>query len=130
MQLGERGIRLAQPLVGDVVFHVDHQRAGVVGTGHRAELEQLVFLALVELAIHQDHGLGSAVARVDRLRDQVGVVREPLSAGGTFLGEELRLVAQQQDDLVLHVEMRVVVVAVLVGAGSIAREHDLPGNRT
>ncbi len=64
------------------------------------------------------------ITRVDRFRDQGGVLGEPLMAA--LGGEAGGLVTQQDDDLALHVEAGVVVVAKFVGGGAVAGE-DEPG---
>ncbi len=65
------------------------------------------------------------IARVDRLGDQGGVLCKPLV---TALGSETRgFVAQQDDDLALHVEAGIVVIAKFGGSGAVAGEDDRGG---
>ena len=65
------------------------------------------------------------IPRVDRLRDQLGVLRQ--SGIPALRGETRRLVAQEDNNLVFDVEMRVIVVAKFGRGRAIAGKYDRAG---
>ena len=66
------------------------------------------------------------IARIDGLGDELRVLRESVVAA--LLGEARRFVAQNNDDLVFHVEASIVVIVEFVGRRAISREYR-PGPR-
>ncbi len=116
----ERFARGAEPVPRDFIFDLHQQDAGVFRTADAAEARQQVLFASAEFAIDYNHGLGAVVARVDRFGDQRGVLRQALMAA--LGGETGGFVAQQHDDLALHVEAGVVVVTKFGGGDTVAGE--------
>ena len=104
----------------DVVLYLHQKDAGVFRPAHAAEARQQILLAVAEFAVHDDNGAGAVITRVDGFGNEGGMAREPLISA--FRGEAAGLVAQQDDDLALHVEAGVIVVAEFVGGGAVAGE--------
>ena len=66
------------------------------------------------------------IPRIDRLGDQLGVLRQPgISA---LRGKSRGLVAQNDDNFVLNVQVRVIVVAKFGRGRAISGEHDRPAD--
>ena len=118
-----------QPAVHHVGLHLHELDAGVVGAVGGAEFLQVVGIAGVRADIvdHQ-HGLGAVNLGVGCFAEDLRVGGVDLAVEHALFVELLRLMAQQQHDLALHVEAGVVVVIVLGRGDAEAREDHVAGN--
>ena len=126
LHVGERFSRRCKPCVRGVVFRLHDHDAGVLGPVDAAEFRELILFAVSQFSVDQDHGFGAMIPRVDRLGDQLGVLRQ--SGISALRGEARRLVAQEHDNLVLDVEMRVIVVAEFGRGCAIAGKYHGAGD--
>ncbi len=102
--------------------------AGILGTVYAAEFCQQIFFVVSQFTVHHDHGPGAMIAGVDRLGNQLGVLRQ--SGIPALCRETCRLVAQDHDDLVFYVQMRVIVITEFRSRRAIARKYDRTVNFT
>ena len=110
-----------------------HGDSRVRGTRNAAEPNQAITLPATRPGVDEQHGLGSAIAGLNRLGDEIRVPRVPAPPVAAFgvpfllvlVPEELRLVPQDEDDLVADIEVEVVVVSQLIGGSPVTRNNNL-----
>ena len=112
----------AEPVVSYRVFHLGKQEANVFRTAHAAKAGQQIFLAVTEVSIYQDHALGTVIACVDGLGDELGVSGQALIS--TFGRETARLVAQHDNDFIFGIEAGIVIVSKFFGGCAIPGEEE------
>ena len=105
-----------------------HKRnAGIAGSCSAGKDLQLVIRALaVEERIHKDYGFGPVNLGVHGLVLQLRMGGVCLAFKLALFVELLRFLPQQQHDLALDVQARVVVIAVFRRRDAVARKHHLP----
>src|ERR1035437_8278925 len=81
-----------------------------------------VFLSFGQFPVDQNDCFCAVVSGVDRLRDQLGAFGQ--TGVPAFRRKSRRFVAQDHDDLVLHIEMGVIVVVELRCRCTVAGKHD------
>jgi len=86
LHLGQRLPGGVEPVLRDVVLHLQQYDAGIFGSADAPKAGQEIFFAVSQLAVDQHNRLRTMVARVDGLRDQLrmtgktgvaALVREP-----------------------------------------------------
>ena len=125
LYLGERFPCRRKPRVRGIIFHLHDHDAGIFGPVHAAEFREQILFVVSQFSVDQDYGFRAMIPRVDRLRDQLGVLRQP--GIPALRGEARRLIAQDDDDLVFDVEMRVIVVAKFGRGRAVSGKYDRPG---
>ena len=108
LNCGERLPGGREPGLRDIVLGLDHDDAGILRTVHASKSGEQILFAIAQLSVDQDDRPGAVISRVDRLGDQLGMFGE--SGVPALRRKSRRFVAKQEDDLVLYVEVRVVVV--------------------
>ena len=112
-----------------VGLHLHELDAGVVRARGGAEFLQIVGVAGMRAdVVDQQHRLGAVNLGVGGLAEDLRVRGVDLAFKHALVVELLRLVTQQQNDLALHVEARVVVVIVFGSGDAEARKDHVAGN--
>lgn len=122
LQSSERLPCRLQPFIGHGILDLRKDDADIFRPAHAAEASQQILFAIAQFSIQHDQRLGSMVAGVDRLGDDLRVARHSLLAG--LFGEGWRLEAESENDLIFDVDARVVVVVKFVGGDSVTHEDE------
>ncbi len=92
LDLSQRLAGRLEPALGDGVLHLQQHDADVLRPAYAAEAHEQIFFAVAEFPVDQHHRLGAVIARVDRLGDQLRMLRQPVMAA--LLAEDLGLIAE------------------------------------
>ena len=120
-----------EPGIGERRLQLEVRNARVFRARHPAEALQVIRLGRIgDRVVDQNQSAGPMLLRIDHFRFKGSMAGGggalPLTAAVFFL----RFTAQNEHDLILHVQAIVVVVTIFGGGDAIAREHHFAGNAT
>ena len=114
-----------EPRLGGRFFHLHEQDAGIGGSGGLAEGIQPVLRGRVVRVrvVDEDYCAGAVHLGVHSLNGEGRVLCQLLALEDALFVFFLGLVADQQNDLVLYVDPRIVVIVIFVRGDSVSHEH-------
>src|SRR5712671_2670866 len=122
LNVGQRLPRGRKPLLRGGIFHLQEKYPGILGAADASESRERILFTIAQYSVDDNDGFCAVIPGIDRFGDQLRVLCQAVVPA--FGRKARRLVTKHNYNLVLHIEMRVIVITKFFRSGSISGEYN------